>query len=86
MLGAFVEVPVVEDMLVEHRVVQHFRTHLEVHSNGHHRLFVQTLGGSFVGVLDGTDAADVEHQLARARYQRIPMQMADDLDLLRLKV
>jgi len=73
-------------MLTDNRVVLNFRTELEVHSNGHHRLFVKDLRGGTVEVFEGRDAADVEHQLLRAGFQRIPPAMADDLDLFRLGI
>ena len=73
-----------EGMFVDNRVVQHVHTRLEVHSNGHHRLFVEGLSGTIVEVFDGPTRDDVEHQLRHAGYQRIPPSMADDLDLFRL--
>lgn len=74
------------EMLVDNRVVLNFRTELEVCSNGHHRLFVKDLQGCTVEVFEGRDLADVEHQLVRAGFQRIPPAVADDLDLFRLGV
>lgn len=73
------------DMLVDHRAVLHFRTRLEVSPNGRHRLFVETLGGAIAGIIEGNSLDEVERKLARDGYQRIPPQMADDMDLMRLE-
>ena len=71
-------------MLVDNRVVLQFRVRLEVHTNGHHRLFVETLQGDIVEVFDGATADDVERQLRHEGLQRIPPGLADQLDLFKL--
>lgn len=74
------------EMQTDCRVVLNFRTELEVRTNGHCRLFVKNLHGEIIETYDGKDAADVEHQLIRAGFQRIPPAMADDLDMFRLGI
>ncbi len=71
-------------MLVDNRVVLQFRVRLEAHSNGHCRLFVETLRGDIIDVFDGVSAVDVERQLRHDGYLRIPPGIADELDRFKL--
>ncbi len=71
------------DVSRDRHVVVEYRTHVEVCTNGHHRLFVETLNGQVVEIFEGKTRGDVEHQLSVSIYLPIPPSTAEGLDILR---